>query len=75
MVSVSGITIAFPDGSTKDMSIEHAKELHRQLGELFGSNAAALPSYYPVVKRGGVGKDGGNQGGLMSHRKLLNYRR
>jgi hypothetical protein len=49
-VKVNGITVAFPDGSTKELSIEHAKELYSQLNELFGSKVV-LPSYPVVIER------------------------
>lgn len=43
-VSISHITIAYPDGSQKKMSIKDAKELHKQLNELFGQ------AYQPVTR-------------------------
>lgn len=40
---VKAIVIQYPDGETKELTIEDAKALHRQLDELFGTVAPASP--------------------------------
>lgn len=42
---VKSIVIQYADGQTKELSVEDAKALHRQLDELFGE----VPACAPVV--------------------------
>lgn len=43
-VKVASIRVEYPDGDEKEMSIEDAKALHKQLSELFGeTNVPTVP--------------------------------
>lgn len=44
---ITSIKIQYPDGETKDLSLEDAEALHQQLDELFGSKTTVLPR--PIV--------------------------
>lgn len=46
-VEVAEIVVRFPDGTEKSMPVADARELHRQLSQLFGANQSASPA--PVV--------------------------
>ena len=48
-VEVSKITIAYPDGDAKEMTIEHARELHKQLAELFGETQPPVVYPAPII--------------------------
>ncbi len=50
-VTVNGITVAFPDGSIKELSIDHARELFNQLNDLFGSKVTIMQNYPVVIER------------------------
>jgi hypothetical protein len=46
-VKVKAIQIEYPDGSTKQLTIDDARELHRQLETLFGVRIETTPG--PVI--------------------------
>lgn len=46
-VKVAAIQIQCPDGDVKQVSIEDARELYKQLDELFGE--ACVPPMQPIV--------------------------
>lgn len=50
-VKVASITVQYPDGDTKDISIEDAKQLFKQLEELFGDKTAVVPSMPVFIER------------------------
>ena len=50
-VKVASITIEYPDGDIKELSVENARELYRQLNELFGVPAISLPPGPIIIER------------------------
>ncbi len=43
-VELGAIQIQYPDGTVKQLSLDHARELHKQLDELFGEKIKYVPS-------------------------------
>lgn len=48
---VTGIVIAYPDGTTKKLSLDDAEQLYSQLDKLFGEKERIVPQPYPVWPR------------------------
>ena len=49
-VKVTAIQIRYPDGTVKQLSVDDAKELHRELNELFGTSIPQyVPSMHPII--------------------------
>jgi hypothetical protein len=50
-LKVAAIQIQYPDGEVKQVSIEDAKELFKQLEELFGDKTVVVPSTPVIIER------------------------
>lgn len=50
-VKVGHLVIEFPDGTDKPMTVEHARELHRQLSKLFNADTPQATVYPVYVSR------------------------
>ena len=50
-VQVAAIQIQYPDGEVKQLSIDDARELFKELEGLFGSKTTYLPSTPVVIER------------------------
>jgi len=48
-VKVKSIQIAYPDGDSKELSIESAKALYAELGKLFEVKVVATPAPTPII--------------------------
>jgi len=48
---VNAIVLQYPDGDTKELSIDDAKALYRQLDELFGKSVEYVPTQPLVIER------------------------
>lgn len=46
-VKISGITLEFPDGTKKELSIDHARQLYVQLDQLLGKSTMPVQPWYP----------------------------
>lgn len=50
-VKVSDIVIQYPDGESKQVSVADARELHKQLDELFGKKNVTMPTAPVIIER------------------------
>ena len=50
-VKVAAIQIQYPDGEVKQVSVDDAKELYRQLHDLFGEKVVYQPSVPVIIER------------------------
>ena len=50
-VKVSAIQIQYPDGESKQLTLEEARELYNQLEGLFGDKTTYVPSAPIIIER------------------------